>query len=75
MQYYRVKPEYANNWRYTWNSHHQGIRNSVLIANELYTPGEFRRIANCPAWFEPVTIPKSRIYWMFGARFESKMEV
>lgn len=39
MQYYRVKPEYANNWRYTWNSHHQGIRNSVLIANELYTPG------------------------------------
>lgn len=74
MQYYRVKPEYANNWRYTWNSHHQGVRNSVLIANELYTPGEFRRIANCQAWFEPVTIPKSRIYWMFGARFESKTE-
>lgn len=72
MKYYRVKPEYDQKTRYTWNSRRQGVANSFLIANELYTPAEFRRIANCPAWFDAVEIPKSRVYHFFGARFEAK---
>lgn len=69
MLYYRVKPEYDNKTRYTWNNHGQGIGNGILIANELYTPKEFNKIANCPAWFEPVQVSKRAIYFFFGARF------
>ena len=70
MLYYRVKPLYDNKKRYCWNNHGQGVSNGILIANELYTPGEFRNIANCPAWFEKVNISKKNIYFFFGARFE-----
>ena len=69
MKYYKVKPQYDNKTRYTWNNRQQGISNGILIANELYTPAEFRKIANCPSWFECVEIPKSKIYFFFGARF------
>lgn len=70
MLYYRVKPQYDNKVRYTWNNHRQGVSNGILVANELYTPSEFRKIANCPAWFEKVNISKRNIYFFFGARFE-----
>lgn len=69
MIYYRVKPEYDNKTRYTWNNKHQGVSNSILIANELYTPAEYKKIANCPDYFEQVQISKSKIYFFFGARF------
>ena len=70
MLYYRVKPLYDNKKRYRWNNHGQGVADgSILVANELYTPGEFRKIANCPAWFEKVNISKRNIYFFFGARF------
>lgn len=72
MKYYKVKPEYDNKTRYTWNNKKQGVSNGILIANELYTPAEFRKIANCPAWFDVVEIPKSKIYWFFGARFAAQ---
>jgi hypothetical protein len=72
MTYYRVKPEYDNKKRYTWNNKGHGVPDgTILIANELYTPAEFRKIANCPAWFDVVDIPKSKIYFFFGARFAS----
>ena len=70
MLYYSVKPLYDNKKRYRWNNHGQGVSNGILISNELYTPGEFRKIANCPAWFEKVNISKKNIYFFFGARFE-----
>ena len=71
MLYYRVKPQYDNKKRYRWNNHGQGVADgSILVANELYTPGEFRKIANCPAWFEKVNISKRNIFFFFGARFE-----
>ena len=70
MLYYRVKPQYDNKVRYTWNNHGQGVSNGILIANELYTPGEFAKLTNCPAWFEKVNISKRNIYFFFGARFE-----
>ena len=71
MKYYRVKPQYDNKTRYTWNNHHQGVSNGILVANELYTPKEFEKLANCPEWFEVVEISKRSTYWFFGARFES----
>lgn len=71
MLYYRVKPQYDNKTRYTWNNHGQGVSNGILIAYELYTPGEFIKIANCPAWFEKIQINKNNTYFFFGARFES----
>ena len=74
MKYYRVKPQYDNKTRYTWNNHHQGIPNGIIIGNELYTPCEFKKLAMCPAWFEVVEISKRAVYTFFGARFES-MEV
>ena len=74
MKYYRVKPQYDNKTRYKWNNKKQGVSDGILVANELYTPSEFRKIANCPAWFDVVQIPKNKIYWFFGARF-SCMEV
>ena len=56
MLYYKGKPQYDNKVRYTWNNHGQGVPNGILIGNELYTPGEFKKIANCPEWFEKVEI-------------------
>lgn len=69
MKYYRVKPQYDNKTRYTWNNHRQGVPNGIVIANELYTPKEFEKLAMCPAWFDVVEISKRSIYWSFGARF------
>ena len=74
MKYYRIKPQYDNKIRYTWNNHHQGVSNGILIANELYTPKEYNKLAICPDWVELVEVSKKKIYWFFGARFES-MEV
>ena len=74
MLYYRVKPEYDNKKRYRWNNHGQGVADgSILVASELYTPGEFRKIANCPAWFDKIQINKNKTYFFFGARFESEV--
>ena len=69
MKYYRVKPQYDNKTRYTWNNHKQGVPNGILIANELYTPKEFEKLANCPEWFDIVEFSKRAVYFFFGARF------
>lgn len=68
MRYYRVKPEYDNKTRYVWR-YGQGVPNGVLLANELYTPAEYRKLANYYAWFEEVEVPKNRTVIEFGARF------
>ena len=70
MLYYRVKKEYDNRTKYTWNNKRQGVSNGILIANELYTPSEFRKIANYSGYFEPVEVKKNDIYFFFGARFQ-----
>lgn len=44
-------------------------KTGILIANELYTPSEYKRLAMCPAWFDVVEIPKNKIHFFFGARF------
>ena len=71
MLYYRVKPQYDNKKRYRWNNHGQVVSYFfILFSNELYTPCEFAKLANCPAWFEKVNISNKNIYFFFGARFE-----
>lgn len=71
MLYYKVLPQYDNKKRYRWNNHGKVVADSsILVANELYTPCEFAKLANCPAWFEKVNISKRNIYFFFGARFE-----
>lgn len=72
MIYHKVLPQYDNKVRYKWRRG-QGVPDSILVANELYTEAEFKKIANCPAWFEQVEIPKNKTYWCFGARFEAKL--
>ena len=70
MEYYKVLPQYDNKKRYRWNNGQRIPDGSILVANELYTPYEFAKLANCPAWFEKVNISKRNIYFFFGARFE-----
>ena len=43
-----------------------------LIKNELYTAKELEKYGMTETEFIPVDIPKSRIFWNFGARFEMK---
>ena len=43
-----------------------------LIKNELYTAKELQKYGITETGLIPVDIPKSRIFWNFGARFEMK---
>ena len=71
MTYYRVKPQYDNYPRYTWSKTGQRVSDhTILVANELYSPAEYRKLANNPEWFEEVSIPKNKTHFFFGARFE-----
>lgn len=67
MKYFRVKPEYDNKKRISTKGRIEGI----YVANELYTEAELKKyiVQNI---FEAVTIPKTKTYWFFGARFEVK---
>ena len=62
MLYYKVKKEADQKRRKD---------GSIYIADELYTEKEAARQHLNPAFMEPVAIPKNKIFWSFGARFES----
>lgn len=68
MKYYRVKPEYDNK--------HDYFTGYTTVGNELLTKRErdtkFRYLMD--EVFEEVEISKRKIYYLFGARFETKME-
>ena len=79
MKYYKVLPEYGGT---------QVLKgrkiDRELIANELYTPAELKKLLNGATLrkhniekttqvFEPMTISQRKTYWCFGARFESKL--
>jgi hypothetical protein len=77
MKYYRVKPEYDNKQLLTKERGIYVNRGYSLIAKELFTVKEWEKIckkhvfrrslAEC---VELVEIPKTKVYWFFGARFE-----
>ena len=76
MIYYRLKPECDNLQRYNGKTVQF---NGIWIANELYTEKELSNLVKIglfvhPKYFEKVEISKKKIYWFFGARFESKGE-
>lgn len=76
MHYYRVKPEYDQKQRI--KDHKYSIKrkpDGIYVANELYTAGELDKFYLTEKqydWFEHVVIPKNKVYWFFGARFEMK---
>ena len=61
MLYYKVKKEADQKRRKD---------GSIYIANELYTEKEAVRKHLNSAFMEPVEIPKNKIFWSFGARFQ-----
>ena len=69
MLYYKVKSEYDNTTR--WKFHKGGglEMDGIYIKNELYTAKELKKYLGYAKIVEPVEIPKSKIYFMFGARF------
>lgn len=67
MIYYRVRREYDNFPKNPINRD-----GDILIGGELYTEKEFNKLPLYLVYagaFERVEIPKSKIYWCFGARF------
>lgn len=70
MKYFRVKDDYDGTPRFYERPDHRLREEGQLIAGELYTPCERAKIMNRAGMFEEVEIPKSRIYFFFGARFE-----
>lgn len=69
MIYYRVKPEYDNAPRFKERPNHQLRQDGILVGNELYTERERAKIMNGDWMFDTVEVPKSRVYFFFGARF------
>lgn len=79
MKYYKVLPKFDGLLVLRWSDRARGmIVKRELIAGELYTRGEFSRLlagADFPGVpdgvqiFHEVTIPKTKTFWNFGARF------
>jgi hypothetical protein len=70
-----VKPEYDQKQRI--KNHKCRVKrkpDGIFVANELYTAGELDKfyltLEEGQKWFEPVVIPKNKVYWFFGCRFE-----
>lgn len=60
MKYLKVKPEFDQ---------HRRKDGDILVANELYTEREAEKLRISRDLCDCVEIPKSRVYWFFGARF------
>lgn len=84
MRYYRVRPEYDQKQRIKNHKYKiKRVPDGIYVANELYTAGELDKfyitLEEEHKMFEPVVIPKNKVYWFFGCRFameesESKEE-
>lgn len=69
MKYYRVKPEYDNKTRYKFKRGGGLEIDGIYIKNELYTEKEIKKYLGFARYVDVVEIPKSKIYFFFGARF------
>ena len=75
MKYYRVKPEADGTRRYKYHRGGGLEIDGEYISGELYTAREIEKYLGAFSGIvEPVEIPKSKIYWFFGARFEAGKE-
>ena len=69
MKYYKVLPEYDNKPRYRFKRGGGLEIDGIYIKNELYTQRELSKYLGHAAAVIPVYIPKSKVYFFFGARF------
>ena len=81
MKYYRVLPNMDGVQVLKMRGHgcKRGLTiDRYLVKNELYTPGEFKALLDGADFrgvrdgvqiFDTVDVPKTKVYWMFGARF------
>ena len=70
MLYYRVKPDADWRPKYGYDKSGKLKVTGNFVANELYTPGERKMIANSDRFFDQVNVSPKLTYWFFGARFE-----
>lgn len=68
MLYYRVKKEYDNKPRYKFHRGGGLKIDGIMIGGELYTAKECKKYSGLISYCEPIEIPKSKIYFFFGAR-------
>lgn len=69
MTYYRVKPQYDNKTRFKFHKGGGLEIDGIFVGNELYTSKEISKFPGGILYCEQVEIPKSKIYFFFGARF------
>lgn len=69
MIYYKVKPEHDNKPLFKFRRGGGLEIVGFMIQNELYTANEAKKHCGLIACCECVEIPKSKIYFFFGARF------
>ena len=69
MRYYKVLPEYDNKPRYKFKRGGGLEIDGIYIKNELYTQRELLKYLDYSSYTIPVEVSKSKIYFMFGARF------
>lgn len=62
MKYYKVKPEHDNRRKPSKTGY------EIYIGNELYTEKEVERQGLNKDYLQEIEIPKTQIYWFFGAR-------
>ena len=67
MTYYKVKSQYDQKPQFDKRGKYAGL----YIANELYTDKEVEKRNLNRAFLELVEVSKKKVYWFFGARFES----
>lgn len=72
MKYYKVLPEYDQKTRWKF-ARGGGLKmDGIYIKNELYTQRELLKYLDYSNYVVPVNIPKSKIYFIFGARFAAE---
>jgi hypothetical protein len=69
MKYYKVLPEYDQKPRLKFKRGGGLEIDGIYIQNELYTQRELLKYLDYSNYVVPVNIPKSKVYFMFGARF------
>ena len=72
MNYYRVLPEYDQTLRYKFKRGGGLEIDGIYIKNELYTMRELKKYLGYARCVVPVNIPKNKVYFFFGARFEKE---
>lgn len=71
MLYYKVKPEHDQKTRFRFHRGGGLEIDGIFIQNELYTARELKKYLGAVQICDIVEIPKSKIYWLFGARFSN----